>query len=51
MYNIGIDRGLRFLTTTYDEQGNCSFERGGEILRRRAEFIKTRRNLQKRGIH
>ena len=48
---VGIDRGLRFLTTTYDEQGKCSFERGGEILRKRAEFVKTRKNLQRKGTH
>ena len=46
---VGIDRGLRFLTAVYDEQGKCSFDRGGEILRKRAEFVKTRKNLQKKG--
>lgn len=43
---VGIDRGLRFLTSTYDENGKCSFESGKAILRKRQKFINRRKELQ-----
>jgi len=43
---VGIDRGLRFLTTTYDENGKCIFESGKEILRKRQKFLERRQELQ-----
>ena len=34
---VGIDRGLRFLATTYDEQGKTTFYDGQKIMRKRAK--------------
>jgi IS605 OrfB family transposase len=45
---VGIDRGLRFLVTTCDEKGNCSFVSGKEIMRKRDKFAKTRERLQRK---
>lgn len=46
---VGIDRGLRFLASTYDEKGHCSFFDGKEILRKRNKFALIRAQLQARG--
>ena len=46
---VGIDRGLRFLTVTYDEQGKTEFARGKQILRKRHSFLKVRKQLQSKG--
>lgn len=46
---VGIDRGLRFLTTTYDETGKCSFSDGKSVLKKRNIFRKVRAELQARG--
>ena len=46
---VGIDRGLRFLTVTYDEQGKTEFKRGKQILRKRHKFLKIRQQLQSKG--
>lgn len=46
---VGIDRGLRFLATTYDEQGKCSFQSGEKILRKRDKFATVRAELQSKG--
>ena len=43
---VGIDRGLRFLSVTYDEHGKTLFTRGKQILRKRHKFIEIRRQLQ-----
>lgn len=43
---VGIDRGLRFLTTTYDEKGKCAFTSGKEVLRKRQKFLARRKELQ-----
>lgn len=43
---VGIDRGLRFLATTYDENGKCVFKSGQKILSRRQKFMKCRQELQ-----
>lgn len=46
---VGIDRGLRFLATTYDEQGNTAFFDGKAIMRKRAKYQKLRATLQAKG--
>lgn len=45
---VGIDRGIRFLATTYDERGKCQFFSGKEIMRKRMQFAATRGRLQKK---
>ena len=46
---VGIDRGLRFLLTSYDEKGNTSFVSGKDIMKRRQRFRETRARLQAKG--
>lgn len=46
---VGIDRGLRFLVTAYDEKEKTTFIAGDEILRKRETFNKIRAELQARG--
>lgn len=46
---VGIDRGLRFLVTTYDEKGNCKFFSGDDVLKKRNTFLKVRAKLQSKG--
>ena len=46
---VGIDRGLRFLATTYDEQGQTSFFDGKTVMRKRAKYQKLRAKLQAKG--
>ncbi len=46
---VGIDRGLRFLATTYDEAGNTDFYDGKSIMTKRNAFQNTRAELQSRG--
>lgn len=46
---VGIDRGLRFLATTYDEQGQTTFFDGKAIMRKRTKYQKLRANLQAKG--
>lgn len=46
---VGIDRGLRFLVTTYDEQGKTSFFNGNAVIRKRAKYQKLRAKLQAKG--
>ena len=43
---VGIDRGLRFIVTTYDEQGKTNFTSGKYISYKRHKFQETRRKLQ-----
>lgn len=43
---VGIDRGLRFLTTSYDEQGKTKFVSGKQVLQKRRKFKKLRQQLQ-----
>lgn len=45
-HTVGIDRGLRFLAVSYDEQGKTEFVSGRKILRKRSKFLKTRSQLQ-----
>ena len=46
---VGIDRGLRFLVTTYDEQGDTEFISGKEILDKRQTYNDVRAELQEKG--
>ena len=46
---VGIDRGLRFLTVSYDEQGNTEFVSGRKIAVKRHKFLKVRQQLQSKG--
>ncbi|WP_156639336.1 transposase, partial [Levilactobacillus koreensis] len=43
---VGIDRGLRFLATTFDSEGKTLFFDGQKVLRKRRKFLKVRRQLQ-----
>lgn len=46
---VGIDRGLRFLATTYDEKGKTTFFNGQSVMRKRAKYQKLRATLQDKG--
>ena len=46
---VGIDRGLRFIATTYDETGSTTFYSGREIMAKRDKFARVRGELQSRG--
>ena len=46
---VGIDRGLHFLATTYDEQGQTAFFDGKAIMHKRAKYQKLRAKLQAKG--
>ena len=46
---VGIDRGLRFLATDYDEQQKTQFFSGKDILRKRGRFDAVRAQLQAKG--
>ena len=43
---VGLDRGLRFLVTGYDEQGNSFFISGKDVCKKREKFAKLRSKLQ-----
>lgn len=45
----GIDRGLRFLTVSYDEQGKTEFVSGKKIATKRHKFKEVRKQLQSKG--
>lgn len=45
---VGIDRGLRFLATCYDEQGRTKFFSGKSIIRKRNKYKRLRQDLQRR---
>ena len=46
---VGIDRGLRFITTTYDDSQKTAFVRGKEIRKKRDSFDRVRAELQAKG--
>ena len=46
---VGIDRGLRFLLTSYDEKGRTHFVSGREVMRKRDSFQRVRDELQAKG--
>lgn len=43
---VGIDRGLRFLATCYDEKGKTTFVSGNKIIQKRRHYKKLRSELQ-----
>lgn len=45
---VGIDRGINFLTTTYDSKGKSNFVNGKTIKQKRASYSKLRKQLQQR---
>lgn len=45
---VGIDRGIRFIATTYDSKGKTKFYSGTEIKQKRAKFADVRKQLQVR---
>ena len=46
---VGLDRGLRFLTTVYDEKDNTSFVSGKAIISKRRKYKRLRKQLQAKG--
>ena len=46
---VGLDRGLRFLTTAYDEKGNTSFVSGKSITAKQRKYKRLRQQLQAKG--
>lgn len=46
---VGIDRGLRFILTEYNETGKTTFVNGQSILKKREQFKHTRTELQAKG--
>jgi len=46
---VGLDRGLRFLVTSYDEKGKTIFVSGKEIAAKRRAFAAVRAELQTKG--
>ena len=46
---VGIDRGIRFLATSYDSEGKTTFFHGGKIIARRVHFKNKRAELQRKG--
>lgn len=46
---VGIDRGLRFLATCYDEKGQTKFFSGKQVLHKRRKFKELRQKLQCKG--
>ena len=45
---VGVDRGIRFLATTYDGR-KTTFHSGAQVKQKRAHYKQLRRQLQKRG--
>ena len=46
---IGVDRGINFITATYDNNGKSTFVNGKQIKQRRAHYKKLRSELQSVG--
>lgn len=45
---VGVDRGINFLTATYDSKGKSNFVNGKTIKQKRAKYSKLRKELQMR---
>ena len=45
---VGIDRGIRFLATTYDSQGETKFYSGKAIKQKKSCYVEVRKQLQQR---
>ena len=43
---VGIDRGINFAVATYDSNGKSGFVSGKQIKQKRAQYSKTRKQLQ-----
>ena len=46
---VGVDRGLRFIASTYDEKGKTDFVSGKDIMAKRQKFADVRAELQSKG--
>ncbi|NJJ54323.1 RNA-guided endonuclease TnpB family protein [Lactobacillus crispatus] len=46
---VGIDRGLHFLTTSYDEKGQTAFYSGKKVMQIRRKYKRLRAQLQSKG--
>lgn len=46
---VGVDRGIRFLATTYDSKGKTAFYDGAKVKQKRAHYKRVRQQLQKVG--
>jgi len=46
---VGIDRGIRFLATTYDSNGRTVFYNGNQVKQKRAHYKALRKQLQQVG--
>lgn len=46
---VGIDRGIRFIATSYDSDKKTRFFSGSEVKQKRAKFKVLRQELQKKG--
>ena len=46
---VGIDRGLRFILTSYDERGKSTFISGKNVMRIRQKYNDVRAQLQAKG--
>ena len=46
---VGIDRGIRFIATSYDSECKTTFFHGGKIIARRVHFKNKRAELQRKG--
>ena len=46
---VGIDRGINFVVATYDSKGKSKFVSGKQIKQKRANYVKLRKELQRRG--
>ena len=45
---VGVDRGIRFIATTYDTKGKTTFYSGAKINARKIHFEKIRKELQEK---
>ncbi|MBR3201357.1 MAG: transposase [Mogibacterium sp.] len=43
---VGVDRGIRFIATTYDTKGKTTFYSGAKVEARKEHFEKIRKSLQ-----
>ena len=46
---VGIDRGIRFLATSYDSRGKTAFYKGSAVKQKRAHYKTLRKQLQQIG--
>lgn len=46
---VGVDRGIRFIATTYDRKGKTTFYSGAKVNSRRSHFAVIKRKLKQAG--